>query len=275
MNPPAPATTIRSFFPCEFLRTHILPRSAAFRDARNAHTLSRFTHRRRHAGAPPIGAWDCSWSLIDNYEHGIARGVVRFAPRTAGLGPVRLRLDVPGHGLPGAVGRRRHRGAHRVGPGTRTSSRRGESPWWTWRARRAHGGFRRVSDDDARRAHLTGRRLRLGHRRFAFCGVSSVGWSLARREAFRGTVTAPRLSVFEQSLVWWEKLQRSEQFDRWIARPEPAGRDLCLQRHRRSENGRRLPSARPRRSRGRRHSRRGQRGHPLRAFRAAAFQHRA
>ena len=178
------------------------------------------THRRRRVGL--------FMGLIDNYEHGIARGVVRFARG-------RPDWDLYGYGwmfqAMGSLDRWDGDGIVARIESARDAdllASRGipvvdVAGAWT------RPDFRRVSNDDVSTGRLAGRHLPgLGHRRFAFCGVSRVGWSLARREAFRGTVMAGRLSVFEQSLVWWEKLQRSEQFDRWLARLErPAALFAC------------------------------------------------
>ena len=58
--------------------------------------------------------------------------------------------------------------------------------------------------------------------------LSRVGWSRARREAFRDAVAVSRLPSFEQPLAWWERLHRSESFDRWLAHlPRPAALFAC------------------------------------------------
>ncbi len=166
--------------------------------------------------------------LIDHYEHGIARGVVRFARE-------RPDWDLYGYGwmfqAMGSLERWDGDGIIARIESARDAellALRGipvvdVAGAWT------RPGFRQVSNDDVATGRLAGRHLAgLGRRRFAFCGVSGVGWSRARREAFRGTVAVTRLSVFEQSLRWWERLHRSERLDRWLTRLErPAALFAC------------------------------------------------
>ena len=166
--------------------------------------------------------------LIDHYEHGVARGVVRFARG-------RPDWDLYGFGwMFQAMGSlERWDGDGIV---ARIESRRDADllaargiPVVDVAGAWPRPGFRQVSNDDRATGRLAGRHLKtLGRRTFAFCGVARVGWSRARREAFRDEVDAARLSVFEQSLGWWEKLHRSEPFDRWLAAlPRPAAVFAC------------------------------------------------
>ena len=166
--------------------------------------------------------------LIDHYEHGIARGVVRFARERPdwdlygygwmfqGMGSLE-RWD--GDGIIARIesARDAERLALRGIPVVDVAGA------WT------RPGFRQVSNDDGATGRLAGRHLAgLGNRRFGFCGVTGVGWSRARREAFRVTVAPARLSVFEQSLPWWEKLHRSQHLDRWLTRLQrPAALFAC------------------------------------------------
>jgi LacI family transcriptional regulator len=166
--------------------------------------------------------------LIDHYEHGIARGVVRFARG-------RPDWDLYGYGwMFQAMGSLEHWDGDgiiaRIESATDASvlaARR--IPVVDVAGAWMRPGFRQVSNDDVSTGRLAGLHLAsLGHRHFAFCGVSRVGWSRARRDAFGDTVAASRLPVFEQSLPWWEKLQRSKSFDRWLARLErPAAIFAC------------------------------------------------
>ncbi len=164
--------------------------------------------------------------LIDHYEHGIARGVVRFARG-------RPDWDLYGYGwMFQAMGSLERWDGN--GIIARIESARDAD---LLAARRIpvvdvagawmRTGFRQVSNDDMSTGRLAGHHLAsLGRPSFAFCGVSRVGWSAARRDAFRGTV--PALSVFEKPLVWWEKLHRSDPFDRWLARlPRPCALFAC------------------------------------------------
>jgi LacI family transcriptional regulator len=177
-------------------------------------------HRRRRVGL--------FMGLIDHYEHGIARGVVRFARG-------RPDWDLYGYGwMFQAMGSlERWDGDGII---ARIESARDADllaargiPVVDVAGAWMRPGFRQVSNDDVATGRLAGRHLAgLGRRSFAFCGVSRVGWYHARREAFRQTVAPARLSVFEQPLGWWEKLHRSESFDRWLARlARPAAVFAC------------------------------------------------
>jgi len=167
--------------------------------------------------------------LIDHYEHGIARGVVRFARE-------RPDWDLYGYGwMFQAMGSLDHWDGD--GIIARIESARDADrlaaraiPVVDVAGAWPRPGFRQVSNDDDATGRLAGRHLAgLGRRSFAFCGVSRVGWSRARREAFRGTAAAAvRLSVFERPLAWWERLHRSEGFDAWLAGlPRPAALFAC------------------------------------------------
>jgi len=165
-------------------------------------------HRRR------VGLY---MGLTDHYEHGIARGVVRYARG-------RPDWDLYGFGwmfqTMGSLERWDGDGiiariesdadaATLAALGIPVVDVAGA---WT------RPGFRLVTNDDAATGRLAGRHLAaLGRHHLAFCGVSRVGWSRARREAFRAAVAAPALSVYEQSLRWWERLHHSATFDRWLA----------------------------------------------------------
>jgi len=166
--------------------------------------------------------------LIDHYEHGIARGVVRFARgrpdwHLYGYGWMFQAMGSlerwDGDGIIARI--ESARDADRLAArGTPVVDVAG-----AW----MRPGFRQVSNDDIATGRLAGRHLAgLGRRGFAFCGVSRVGWSRARRDAFRNMVTVGRVAMFEQSLTWWEKLHRSEAFDAWLRRlPLPAAVFAC------------------------------------------------
>jgi LacI family transcriptional regulator len=160
--------------------------------------------------------------LIDHYEHGVARGVVRYARGRPdwdlyGYGWMFQALGSlerwDGDGLIARIESRANADllAARGIPVVDVAGA------WT------RPGFRQVRNDDAATGALAGRHLKgLGRTSFAFCGVERVGWSRARREAFRESAGAARLAVFEESLDWWEKLGRSRRLDDWLrnlARP--------------------------------------------------------
>ncbi len=177
-------------------------------------------HRRKRVGL--------FMGLIDHYEHGVARGVVRYARGRPdwdlyGFGWMFQAMGSlerwDGDGIIARIESRRDadRLAARGIPVVDVAG--------AW----LRPGFRQVSNDDRATGRLAGRHMKaLGRRGFAFCGVARVGWSRARREAFREAVGPARLSVFEQPLDWWEKLHHSERFDRWLAAlPPPAALFAC------------------------------------------------
>ena len=177
-------------------------------------------HRRRRVGL--------FMGLIDHYEHGIARGIVRFARG-------RPDWDLYGYGwmfqAMGSLERWDGDGIIARIESARDADKLAERgiPVVDVAGAWPRPGFRQVSNDDRATGRLAGRHLKtLGRRTFAFCGVARVGWSHQRRDAFRDMVAVPRLSVFEQSLAWWEKLHRSEAFDLWLtALPRPAALFAC------------------------------------------------
>ena len=154
--------------------------------------------------------------LIDYFEHGVARGVVRFARGRPdwdlyGYGWMFQSLGSlerwDGDGLVARIESRKHADqlAARGIPVVDVAGAWGRT------------GFRQVCNDDAATGALAGRHLRaLGLGSYAFCGVGRVGWSLARREAFRAAVAPLRVAVFEQPLAWWENLRESPRFDDWL-----------------------------------------------------------
>jgi LacI family transcriptional regulator, galactose operon repressor len=166
-------------------------------------------HRRRRVGL--------FMGLIDHFEHGVARGVVRFARGRPdwdlyGYGWMFQSLGSlerwDGDGLVARIESRAHADqlAARGIPVVDVAGAWG-SP-----------GFRVVCNDDAATGGLAGRHMRsLGMVAYAFCGVPRVGWSLARREAFKAAVAPSAVSVFEQPLTWWESVHESRHFDAWLA----------------------------------------------------------
>ncbi|HVP19764.1 MAG TPA: DNA-binding transcriptional regulator [Spirochaetia bacterium] len=154
--------------------------------------------------------------LIDHFEHGVARGVVRFARGRPdwdlyGYGWMFQSLGSldrwDGDGLVARIESRRHADllAARGIPVVDVAGGWGRP------------GFRQVCNDDAATGALAGRHLKtLGVATYAFCGVGRVGWSQARREAFRTVVAPSRVSLFEQPLAWWESLRESQRFDQWL-----------------------------------------------------------
>jgi len=166
--------------------------------------------------------------LTDFYEHGIARGVVRYARGRPdwdlyGFGWMFQSIGSlerwDGDGLVARIesGRDADRLAARRLPLVDVAG--------AWR----RPGFRQVCNDDTATGALAGRHLQaLGFRRFAFCGVARVGWSRMRREGFRAVLGGGAIPVFEESLSWWEKLRHSERLEAWIhALPHPVAVFAC------------------------------------------------
>jgi LacI family transcriptional regulator len=168
--------------------------------------------------------------LADTYEHGIARGVVKFAK-------ARVDWDLFGYGWM-------------------------FRPFDTVEAWQGDGIIARVeSEADARRLRLlrcpvvdvagayavpsfwsvvnddeaTGRAagdylLSCGFQRFAFCGVTGTGWSEKRAHGFLSTVKKadPAPSVFTQSLPWWERVTSRGRLARWLlGLSRPVGLFAC------------------------------------------------
>jgi LacI family transcriptional regulator len=166
--------------------------------------------------------------LTDYYEHGIARGVVSYARG-------RPDWDLYGYGwMFQAMGSLETWDGDgiiaRIEADADAAALAGRGiPVVDVAGAWMRPGLRLVTNDDAATGRLAGRHLAgLGRRHQAFCGVSRVGWSRARREAFRAAAAAPALAVYEKSLRWWERLHRSEAFDRWLAGlPRPASLFAC------------------------------------------------
>ena len=166
--------------------------------------------------------------LIDHFEHGVARGVVRFARGRPdwdlyGYGWMFQSLGSlerwDGDGFVARIESRKHADqlAARGIPVVDVAGGWGRP------------GFRQVCNDDAATGALAARHLKsLGISTFAFCGVPRVGWSQARRDAFRAAVAPSRVSVFEQPLAWWEGLHESRRLDEWLrGLPKPVALFAC------------------------------------------------
>jgi LacI family transcriptional regulator len=157
--------------------------------------------------------------LADTYEHGIARGVVRYAKgRTDwdlyGYGWMFRPFDAlevwQGEGIIARVESREQ--ARRLA--------RLSVPVVDVAGAYRVGSFATVTNDD----ELTGRRAgdylaSCGFRRFGYCGVSATGWSARRLGGFRQSVARIDASpaVFEESLPWWESLDASGRLRTWLA----------------------------------------------------------
>jgi len=153
--------------------------------------------------------------LSDYYEHGIARGLVRYAKskpdwRLYGYGWMfRPLTDLDNWGGDGIIAR-----AEDAATADRLSAI--GLPVVDVAGAYARPRFRSVTNDD----FLTGYKAALhllgcGFWRFAFLGVSGTLWSAERREGFskcldqrgRSIGSAGGLPAFERPLAWWEGRQ--------------------------------------------------------------------
>jgi LacI family transcriptional regulator len=160
--------------------------------------------------------------LADTYEHGIARGVVRYARtrpgwRLHGYGwmfrPLAALEHWAGDGIIARVESRRD--ADRLASlGLPVVDVAGAYVW---------SGFHRVTNDDPATGRQAAEYLSsCGFDRFAYAGVPGVGWSEGRKSGFAAALgIQPRdLPVFEESLPWWES--RAEgRLAAWVKRLRP------------------------------------------------------
>lgn len=162
--------------------------------------------------------------LADTYEHGIARGIVKFAKTRAdwdlfGYGWMFRPFDAmemwQGDGIIARV--ESAADARRLGgmrcPIVDVAGAYTSPSFWTV-----------VNDDEATGRAAGNYLLSCGFQRFAFCGVTGTGWSEKRARGFLSAVKKadPAPSVFTQSLPWWERVGSRGRLSRWLldlARP--------------------------------------------------------
>ncbi len=159
--------------------------------------------------------------LNDFYDHGIAKGVVRYARRNPGwrlygygwmFRPLADLGAWEGDGVVGRIeGKREARAL--AGLGVPVVDVAGAYPQF---------GFAQVSNDDRLTGEQAGRHLAsLGFDRYAFCGVSGVRWSEARKEGFLASVGRRSVPSFERPLAWWERIEDFSGLASWVASLEP------------------------------------------------------
>jgi LacI family transcriptional regulator len=160
--------------------------------------------------------------LTDFYEHGIARGVVRYAKakpdwRLYGYGWMFRSLDDIGQWEGDGIIARVEDSAS----ADRLSAI--GLPVIDVAGAYSRPGFRSVTNDDSltgsrAAAHLIG----CGFTNFAFLGVSGTRWSDQRKEGFAKALerSCPRIPAFERSLAWWEGRERGRN-------PEPDESELA------------------------------------------------
>jgi len=184
--------------------------------------------------------------LADFYEHGIARGVVRYAK-------AKPEWRLFGHGwmFRGLADLERWEGEGVI---ARVESEREADllsrlgiPLVDVAGAYSRPGFARVTNDDRETGRRAAEYLRsIGFARIAYLGVRGVAWSAARREGAAEALglRAVDLPAFERSLPWWESRGAREDrpapgaapprdpddeaFERFVARlPRPAAIFAC------------------------------------------------
>jgi LacI family transcriptional regulator len=168
--------------------------------------------------------------LADAYEHGIARGIVRYAKAARGwdlygYGWMFRPLDAlevwRGDGIIARV-ESREDAAGLAALKVPIVDVAGAYRW---------PSFHLVANDDEATGRKAAAYLRsCGFRRFAFCGVTGTGWSTGRGKGFAEAVRpfCPEVPVFEEPLAWWESLEESGRLRSWISRLErPVGVFAC------------------------------------------------
>jgi len=168
--------------------------------------------------------------LNDTYEHGITRGVTRYAKshpnwRLYGYGWMFRPLEAveywQGEGIIARI--------ESPEDAERLAALR--IPVVDVAGAYLHPGFHQVNNDDELTGRMAGEHLlSCGFRHFAFCGVKQVGWSEKRRSGFLTALgrAAADVPVFEESLPWWEQLENSEHLNDWLSQLEyPVGVFAC------------------------------------------------
>jgi LacI family transcriptional regulator len=157
--------------------------------------------------------------LSDTFEHGIARGVARFARARSdwilfGYGWMFRPLEAleywEGDGIIARV----------ESPADADRLAALDIPVVDVAGAYLRPAFLQVTNDDWATGMKAGEYLRsCGFQRFAFCGVRGAVWSERRKAGFRESVRelCPRVEVFEESLPWWESLENPEQLGGWLS----------------------------------------------------------
>ena len=153
--------------------------------------------------------------INDYYEHGIARGVVRFAKEhewnLSGYGWMFGRLnDIRGWDGDGIITRIESEADADIFASL-------DKPVVDVAGAYIRGAFHQVNNDDFLTGKKAGAHLaERGFSNFAYCGVENVGWSGKRFDGFREGTGAAQIPVFERSLEWWEQLDRSDSLNDWL-----------------------------------------------------------
>ncbi|SIQ53032.1 LacI family transcriptional regulator [Alkalispirochaeta americana] len=171
-------------------------------------------------------------ALSDYYDHGIARGIVRYARMKPGwqlfghgwmFSPLEDLTSWRGDGVITRIESPREIGVMKdlpcpvidVANGSRTE------------------GIHRVYNNDIATGTIAGKHfIENGFRSFAYCGISDGQWSQERRQGFLKAISAvaePRETpIFERPLEWWLKEPYSFELALFLARlPKPTGLFAC------------------------------------------------
>ncbi len=162
--------------------------------------------------------------INDYYEHGIARGIVRFAKQREqwqlfGYGWMFGQVeDLAGWRGDGIITRAESSADARLLASLKL-------PVVDVAGAYTESGFHQVQNDDYQTGKKAGAYLRnCGFTNFGYCGVSDVQWSEKRKEGFfEGAELKQTSPVFERSLSWWENLQNSPEdsgsgsLNRWLS----------------------------------------------------------
>lgn len=156
--------------------------------------------------------------LSDYYDHGIARGIVRYAKGQPGwqlyghgwmFSPLEDLANWEGDGVIARI--EYEEDAHRL------SDLR--CPVVDVANAFAVSHIRSVSNDDVETGKIAGRHFREnGFTTFAYCGVSTGEWSRQRLEGFRNETGASDLPLFERPLQWWLEERYSIELALFLAR---------------------------------------------------------
>jgi len=92
-------------------------------------------------------------------------------------------------------------------------------------------GICRVLNDDKKTGAIAGGYLKkCGFKTAAFLGAADTGWSGKRKQGFAGAygLREKELRIFEKPLTWWEELVQSNELSAWIENlPFPLGIFAC------------------------------------------------
>jgi LacI family transcriptional regulator len=168
--------------------------------------------------------------LNDTYEHGITRGVTKYAKshrnwRLYGYGWMFRPLEAVEHWQGDGIIAR----VESSEDADRLSAL--QIPVVDVAGAYLHPAFHQVNNDDRSTGTLAGEHLlSCGFKQFAFCGVKSVGWSEKRKSGFLAALgrDAGEVPVFEESLPWWEQLENPQHLNNWLRQLEyPVGIFAC------------------------------------------------